>query len=97
MKTVSAHELQEKMGQENLNIIDVREAYEYESGHIPGSINIPLSVLNRQSSQLDKDKEYYLVCASGARSMQASFLLGMKGYRTRNMQGGLMNWRGPIK
>lgn len=61
-------------------IIDVRTPGEYEAGHIPGAINIPLQELNLH---LDKIKDFsppvILCCASGYRSGQASAFLQSKG------------------
>ena len=49
----------------NIHLIDVREEHEYRGGHIPGAINLPLSQLSHKFEQLDKNKEYYLVCQRG--------------------------------
>lgn len=46
----------------NIHLIDVREEHEYRGGHISGAINLPLSQLSHKFEQLDKNKEYYLVC-----------------------------------
>ena len=55
----------------NLNIIDVREVDEVMAGKIPSAIHIPLGLLEYRMSELDKSKEYIIVCRSGARSGRA--------------------------
>lgn len=65
----------------NIHLIDVREEHEYRGGHIPGAINLPLSQLSHKFEQLDKNKEYYLVCQRGGRSIRACQFLELKGYK----------------
>ncbi|WP_083270648.1 rhodanese-like domain-containing protein [Bacillus marinisedimentorum] len=81
---------------EGLNILDVREPYEFAAGKIPGSINIPLGFLLQSLDQLDKGKEYIVVCRSGNRSSLGSQLLESRGYKVKNMEGGLMSWTGDL-
>jgi rhodanese-related sulfurtransferase len=61
-------------------IIDVRSPGEYQSGHIRGSINIPLQVLVGKLNMLDKSKPVITCCASGMRSASAKSLLLQKGF-----------------
>ncbi|HYE79317.1 MAG TPA: rhodanese-like domain-containing protein, partial [bacterium] len=56
---------------EELMLIDVRELWEFNSGNIPGSINIPLSELGIMVRDLDPSKPYVTVCAMGIRSLDA--------------------------
>jgi phage shock protein E len=62
-------------------IVDVRSKGEYESGHVKGSLNIPLDQLGNNLTKLkDKDKIIITCCASGMRSSSAKSLLEQKGY-----------------
>lgn len=61
-------------------IVDVRTAQEFSSGHIRGSVNIPLHQLSSGVSRLDKKKAVILCCASGRRSGAARKILSAKGY-----------------
>ncbi len=61
-------------------IIDVRESYEYERGHIKGAINIPLSELRERSDEIPKDKPVYLHCRTGQRSYNAALALQNMGF-----------------
>ncbi|SRR6187431_243031 len=62
-------------------IVDVRTKNEYASGHIRGSVNIPLDILNNNLSKLkDKSKPVITCCASGMRSASAKNILKANGY-----------------
>lgn len=66
--------------EENQMIIDVREAYEYEKGHIKGAINIPLSELRDRTDEIPKDQPVYLHCRTGQRSYNAVLALQNMGF-----------------
>jgi rhodanese-related sulfurtransferase len=72
-------------------IIDVRSPGEYASGHIKGSINIPLDSLGKHLSKIKKDSPVITCCASGARSASAKRLLISQGYAEVHNGGG---WAG---
>jgi rhodanese-related sulfurtransferase len=61
-------------------IIDVRTKGEFQSGHIKGSVNIPLDSLKNNLSKLKKDKPVITCCASGMRSASAKGLLKANGF-----------------
>ncbi|MCP9768170.1 MBL fold metallo-hydrolase [Lacihabitans sp. LS3-19] len=63
-----------------INVLDVRKKSEYDSEHIIGAENFPLDFVNRNLSELDNSKTYYLHCQSGYRSMVMSSILKSKGY-----------------
>ncbi|MDY0214311.1 MAG: rhodanese-like domain-containing protein [Bacilli bacterium] len=94
-KTVMSNDLLMMIRSGNtLNIIDVRETYEFERGHIPGAINIPLSAFDL--NKLDKSKEYYVVCETGARSIEVAKALAQYGYKIINVMGGTSAYRGML-
>ncbi|MGD9569735.1 MAG: FAD-dependent oxidoreductase [Sedimentibacter sp.] len=64
----------------NESIIDVREKYEYEQGHIKGAVNIPLSELRKRTNEIPKDKKVFLHCRSGQRSYNAILALQNLGF-----------------
>lgn len=68
--------------------LDVRTRAEYETGHIPGYINIPLDELRERLDELDGQKEIYLTCQIGLRGYLVQCILEQKGRRTRNLSGG---------
>jgi rhodanese-related sulfurtransferase len=61
-------------------IIDVRTSMEFKSGHIKGSVNIPLHDLRTQLSKIKKDRPIITCCASGSRSGSAVSILKANGY-----------------
>ena len=73
---------------EGAQIIDVRSTGEFASGHIKGSINIPLQVLESNLAKIKKDKPVITCCASGMRSASAKSILLSKGYSTVYNGGG---------
>lgn len=81
---------------EGAKIIDVRSPGEYQSGHIAGSINIPLNELPGKLRQLDKTMPIITCCASGMRSGSAKSLLIANGFQDVHNGGGWMSLRQKI-
>ncbi|MEO9257711.1 MAG: rhodanese-like domain-containing protein [Crocinitomicaceae bacterium] len=75
--SVSAQEVESKM--DSINLVDVRKPGEYDSEHLNDVTFSPLDFMNK-SCELDKNKEYYIHCAGGYRSVIAISLLMQKGY-----------------
>ena len=89
---ISANELTSFVGNGSL-VVDVREPDEYESGHIPGAILVPLSTVLSNTSEFQSDETVYVVCRSGGRSMQACEMLHEVGIsNVVNVAGGTMGW-----
>ena len=78
--SVSAEELAEISKKEKVNIIDARKASEYSSEHVVDAMNAPLDFINDSMTKIDKDKKYYVHCASGYRSMVFISILKARGY-----------------
>lgn len=94
---ISTQEVAHKLeAQENPFLLDVREVFEYEAGHIPGSLLIPLGNLPERLNELPKDRDLVVICRSGQRSGRAVRLLLEHGYQARNMVGGMLAWKGPV-
>jgi rhodanese-related sulfurtransferase len=72
----------------NVSVVDVRESDEYISGHIPGAVHIPLSMIPVRHSELDKNQTQYLICEAGGRSAQAGMYLESQGFEVVNIAGG---------
>ena len=97
MKNMSAKEVDVLLNQgKSLNIIDVREVNEVAGGKIPGAVNIPLGLIEFRMHELDKSKEYIIVCHSGGRSGRATQFLESYGFNVINMTGGMLSWEGKI-
>lgn len=75
-------------------VLDVREAKEREASAIPGSLHIPLGELRSRLSEIPKEREIIVHCASGQRSNNAMRALMQHGYRVRNLTGSMKTWLG---
>ncbi len=75
-------------------IVDVREPYEFASGHIPGAINLPLGDLTQlaKAELPDKDALIYLYCRSGNRSAYGAMEMVAMGYTNLYDLGGIISW-----
>ncbi|SET32803.1 Rhodanese-related sulfurtransferase [Oceanobacillus limi] len=98
IKEVTPKEVEEIISNEDVNteIIDVREDEEVASGMIEGAKHIPLGNIPDVADELDKEKDYILVCRSGRRSMNAALYLDEIGFKVRNMSGGMLEWGGEV-
>lgn len=96
VKAVSGAEATRLINQEQALIVDVRDAGEFEQGHILDARNLPLTRFNERMSELDrhKDQPVLLVCAHGVQSRSAGGLLKKAGFtRLYTLRGGLGQWR----
>ena len=75
-------------------LLDVREADEFQRGHIPGAVNEPLSGIAHTA--LPKDKPLYLYCLRGTRSRRAARILKKMGYTAKSI-GGISYYKGTIE
>lgn len=84
--------------EEGYILLDVRTKGEYESGYIPGAINIPLSNIDEKiiSFLPDKSQMILVYCRSGNRSREASDKLSKLGYSNVLEIGGINAWKGEI-
>ncbi|SEA40661.1 Rhodanese-related sulfurtransferase [Thalassobacillus cyri] len=86
----------EKRNQADVEVLDVRTDEEVEEGMIPDAIHIPLDQIENKVDDLDEDKEYITVCASGRRSDQAADILNEQGYQAQTLDGGMHEWNGEV-
>jgi sulfur dioxygenase len=91
---VQPHWLEEHLRE--VQIVDVREPDEFDGplGHVPGARLIPLGALTARAAELSTAQPTVVVCRSGARSAQATALLGKCGFeKVANLSGGMLRWR----
>lgn len=94
--SISVHDLHNLIGK--IDLIDIRESYEYKSGHVPTAQNIPMdTILTKPEKYLDKNKEYHIICQSGGRSSRACQALSVKGYKVVNIFGGTGSYLRPLE
>ena len=80
-------------GDERPVVVDVREPWEYQQGHIAGAVLLPLGQLAWRTQELDASRPVAVVCASGSRSLSAAALLGQKGFqKIYNLSNGMDGW-----
>ena len=73
-------------------LLDVREEYEYQDGHIKGAVNLPLREILGKKDSLPKDKDIYVYCRSGHRSADAvNFLKSLGFEKVHNVEGGFID------
>ena len=75
-------------------MLDVRTPEEFAEGHIPRALLIPMQELEKRLSEVPKDRQAYVYCRSGVRSVKASEILAKAGFtRIENVEGGFMAWQ----
>lgn len=80
-------------------LVDVREAREFATGHIKMALNRPMGDLENNLAQISKDKDIVLIDLNGTRSESAWRLLVEKGYdqnKVKVLTGGMLQWRGIV-
>lgn len=95
-QTMMIPEFEQLVKKENITVLDVRELDEFQSGHIDGAVNLPLSGFPETAENLEKETSYYVICHSGSRSQMACQYLSAKGFETTNIMGGMSAWRGDV-
>lgn len=75
-------------------LVDVREPAEWDEGHVPGAVHLPLPALPSRTAELDRSRPVITLCQSGRRSRDAADLLLGAGFAdVRSMAGGMVAWR----
>lgn len=79
--------------QDDAFMLDVRTVEEYQEGHIPGAVLIPLDQLSSRYAELPQDETIVVYCRSGNRSLEAVYFLDSVGFnRVHSMDRGFNNW-----
>jgi len=95
-KTIRVNDIDELIG--NIELIDIREPYEFKGGSIKTATNIPMgNLLTSPDKYLLKDKPYYIFCQTGARSRYACKFLDKNGFDVINVVGGVGSYAGTRK
>ncbi len=75
-----------------IELIDIREPYEHEAGHIAGARHVELSKLTEEAGSLNRERPIVFYCRVGGRSAMATQAFRASGYQALNMTGGLVAW-----
>lgn len=95
-KKISVNDMDNLIGK--VELIDIREPYEYKSGSLKTAKNIPMgTLLSDPEKYLSKDKTYYIMCQSGARSGRTTKQLMKQGFTAINVAGGIGSYSGRKK
>jgi rhodanese-related sulfurtransferase len=80
--------------QDEYQLIDVREHYEWDAGHIQGALHIPLAqvMAGHGVDRLDRGRPILCVCRTGNRSELAATMLRARGFEAHNLEGGTERW-----
>jgi rhodanese-related sulfurtransferase len=73
-------------------LLDVREMDEWQAGHAPSAVHIPLGQLQERVDEVPKGASVYVVCRVGGRSAQATAWLNHVGWEAINIDGGMQAW-----
>ena len=95
-KVIHVNDMDDLIGK--VELIDIREPYEYKSGTLKTAKNVPMDKLLQQPDHyLNKDKTYYIMCLSGGRSTRTCKALQKQGYQVINVAGGFGSYVGTKK
>ena len=92
---ITQEEAKEMMDTQEVIILDVREQDEYDNGHIPGSVLLPVGIIDEETAAAvipEKDSTVLVYCRSGNRSKTASSTLAELGYTNICEFGGINTW-----
>jgi len=93
INVINVNNLESLVGK--VELIDIREPAEYKGGSIKTAKNIPMAnLLSRPDKYLNKQKTYYIMCQTGARSGRTSRALAKQGFNIVNVSGGMRSYRG---
>lgn len=95
LQPVGRDELRRLVREGEVTLLDARPRAEYEAGHIPGALSIPVAELERRLSEVPTDREVIAYCRGPycVYSLDAVTLLRERGYRARRTEEGLPEWR----
>ena len=91
-RDLSPKQVSELLAGGDVQLIDVREPYEWEAGRISGARHIELEHLAGRSGEIDKSRKVIFQCRVGRRSALATEAFAASGYDAHNLAGGITAW-----
>ncbi|PFG31773.1 rhodanese-like domain-containing protein [Paramicrobacterium agarici] len=93
MREIAVTDLAARAQQGTAAIVDVREADEWQAGHVEGAVHIPMSQFMERESELPDAEELHIMCHSGGRSARVTQYLEQRGIDAVNVDGGIAAWQ----
>lgn len=98
MERIDARSLQAQLRNPDLQLLDVRERWEFAIAHISGSTHIPMDEVPAQVDALDPQRPIAVICHHGMRSLHVAQFLESHGFaRVINVEGGIDSWARDIE
>jgi len=92
IEQISVTDLKQLMDSGDPHMIDVREKWEFDAGHVPGADWIPMSLVPVRKQEFADSAPVYVLCRTGNRSGQVVMWLAQQGIRSINVHGGTEAW-----
>lgn len=95
-KQLSVHDVTRLLNAGEALLVDIRDAKEYQSGHINLAINIPFSQLNTRLDELESSRERIVIVVDklGQQAASAGRTLRRAGFKVQRLRGGMAEWQG---
>ncbi len=90
VRDISVGELYQR--RERFVVVDIREPYEHATGVVPGAMLLPMGHMSQRLRELDRHRDYALICRSGSRSLNMTAWLALQGFRVHNVLNGMNAW-----
>lgn len=90
---IGAKDIQMYMRQKNAVLIDLREPQEYDSGYIPGAVNVPVRRLPEFMKRTDRSRIHIFYCQHGSQSFQEGNRYTRAGFQICSLAGGMDGYR----
>jgi hydroxyacylglutathione hydrolase/adenylyltransferase/sulfurtransferase len=89
---IAPQQVAEQLGEGTIQLVDVREPYEWDAGRIPGSRHVALANVASEAETLDRDAPVIFVCRVGGRSTMAADAFRRAGFDAYSLAGGVLAW-----
>jgi rhodanese-related sulfurtransferase len=89
---LTPEEVRRLLDEDSVDLIDVREPYEYDAGRIEGARHVEIPKLTAAAAEMDQDRPIVFYCRSGARSAMTTQAFRASGFEAFNLKGGLLAW-----
>lgn len=89
---MTPEEVAERRLDDSIQLVDVREGYEWEAGRIPGARHVPLGELTAAAETIERERPVVFVCRVGGRSTLAAQAFRRAGFEAYSLAGGVLAW-----